>query len=32
MKLIKQRWWGFYNDSFTKWYQYYGDKLMWTIG
>ena len=25
-------WWGTFNNDFTKWYQFHGTKLMWTIG
>lgn len=32
MRPIKDEWWGFYNNDFTKFYQYRGDKLMWIIG
>lgn len=29
---ITDDWWGTFNNDFTKWYQFYGTKLMWTIG
>ena len=32
MKLRKNKWWGFYNETFTKYYQFRGTKLMWIIG